>query len=77
MLVVSEMPVGDFTSYGAHDTDFLADGIVHLKMVEVSDTEVQRRLRCVKMRETDHSNNYFSFLRNERGFAVTRAITDF
>jgi hypothetical protein len=46
-------------------------------MVEVSETEVQRRLRCVKMRETDHSNNYFSFFRNERGFAVTRAITDF
>jgi KaiC/GvpD/RAD55 family RecA-like ATPase len=77
VLVVSEMPVGAFTSYGAHDTDFLADGIVHLKMVEVSETEVQRRLRCVKMRETDHSNNYFSFFRNERGFAVTRAITDF
>jgi hypothetical protein len=29
------------------------------------------------MRETDHSNNYFSFFRNERGFAVTRAISEF
>ncbi|HTY46442.1 MAG TPA: ATPase domain-containing protein [Methanomassiliicoccales archaeon] len=75
--IISEMPVGPYTSYGLHDTDFLSDGIIHLKMVEVSDTEVQRRLRCVKMRETDHSTNYFSFFRNERGFAVTRAITDF
>lgn len=76
-VVVNEMPVGPYTSYGLHDTDFLADGIIHLKMVEVSETEVQRRIRCVKMRETDHSTNYFSFFRNERGFAVTRAITDF
>ena len=75
--IVSEMPVGPYTSYGAHDIDFLADGIIHLKMVEVTETEVQRRIRCVKMRETDHSTNYFSFFRNERGFAVTRAITDF
>jgi hypothetical protein len=29
------------------------------------------------MRETEHSTNYFSFFRNEKGFAVTRAITDF
>ncbi len=75
--VINEMPVGPYNNYGLHDTDFLADGIIHLKMVEVSDTEVQRRIRCVKMRETDHSTNYFSFFRNERGFAVTRAITDF
>jgi len=71
------MPVGNYTSYGLHDADFLVDGIIHLKMIEVTDTEVQRRIRCVKMRETDHYNNYFSFFRNERGFAVTRAITDF
>jgi circadian clock protein KaiC len=76
-IMISEMPVGNYTSYGLHDVDFLVDGIIHLKMVEVTDTEVQRRIRCVKMRETDHSNNYFSFFRNERGFAVTRAITDF
>jgi len=76
-IIISEMPVGPYTNYGAHDIDFLADGIIHLKMVEVTDTEVQRRVRCVKMRETDHSTNYFSFFRNERGFAVTRAITDF
>jgi len=76
-LLISEMPVGNYTSYGLHDADFLVDGIIHLKMIEVTDTEVQRRIRCVKMRETDHSNNYFSFFRNERGFAVTRAITDF
>lgn len=76
-LLISEMPVGAYTSYGLHDVDFLVDGIIHLKMVEVSDTEVQRRIRCVKMRETDHSSNYFSFFRNERGFAVTRAISDF
>ena len=77
VFIINEMPVGPYTSYGLHESDFLADGIIHLKMVDVSDTEVQRRIRCVKMRETEHSTNYFSFFRNEKGFAVTRAITDF
>jgi KaiC/GvpD/RAD55 family RecA-like ATPase len=74
--IISEMPVSGYASYGIHDVDFLVDGIIHMKMVEVTETEVQRRIRCVKMRETDHSSNYFSFFRNERGFAVTRAISD-
>jgi KaiC/GvpD/RAD55 family RecA-like ATPase len=75
--IISEMPVGPYTSYGLHDTDFLADGIIHLKMVEIGDTEVQRRIRCVKMRETEHAPGYFSFYKSEAGFGITRAITDF
>ena len=56
VFMISEMPVGDFSYYGGEEMDFLADGIMHLKMVEVGETDVQRRLRCVKMRETDHSS---------------------
>ncbi|MGD0057114.1 MAG: ATPase domain-containing protein [Methanomassiliicoccales archaeon] len=76
-LIVSEMPVGPYTSYGSHDVDFLADGIVHLRMVEDSENEVHRRIRCVKMRETDHATCYFSFFKKDGSFYVTRAITDF
>ncbi|MCE5296597.1 MAG: AAA family ATPase [Euryarchaeota archaeon] len=76
-LIISEMPVGAFSYYGGRDEDFLADGIVHLKMVEVGDTDVQRRLRCVKMRETDHSSTYYSFYYKDNDFYVTRAISDF
>jgi KaiC/GvpD/RAD55 family RecA-like ATPase len=76
-LIISEMPVGTFSYYGGRDEDFLADGIMHLKMVEVGDTDVQRRLRCVKMRETDHSSTYYSFYYKDNDFYVTRAISDF
>jgi len=75
--IISEMPVGAFSYYGGKDEDFLADGIIHLKMVEVGDTDVQRRLRCVKMRETDHSSTYYSFYFKDKNFFVTRAISDF
>ncbi|HSV42893.1 MAG TPA: ATPase domain-containing protein [Methanomassiliicoccales archaeon] len=75
--IISEMPVGLFPYYGGEQVDFLADGIIHLKMVEVGETDIQRRLRCVKMRETEHSSSYYSFYYKEKGFFVTRAISDF
>ncbi|OPY32495.1 MAG: circadian clock protein KaiC [Methanomassiliicoccales archaeon PtaU1.Bin124] len=75
--IISEMPVGVYSYYGGETVDFLADGILHLKMVEVGETDIQRRLRCVKMRETDHSSSYYSFYFKEKGFFVTRAISDF
>ena len=76
-LLISEMPVGVFQYYGGEETDFLCDGIVHLKMVDVGETDVQRRLRCVKLRETDHSSSYFSFYYKDARFFVTRAISEF
>lgn len=75
--IISEMPVGGFTSYGSPEVDFLSDGIIHLSMVRVGDTDVQRMIRCVKMRETEHSTAYFSFLRDKGVFTVTRAISEF
>jgi circadian clock protein KaiC len=75
-LLISEMPVGTFQYYGGEEADFLSDGIIHLRMVEVGETDVQRRLRCVKLRETDHSSSYFSFYYKDAGFFITRAISD-
>jgi KaiC/GvpD/RAD55 family RecA-like ATPase len=75
--LVSEMPVGAFSYYGGETVDFLADGIIHLKMVEVGETDIQRRVRCVKMRETEHSSSYYSFYFKDKTFYVTRAISDF
>lgn len=75
--IVSEMPVSTFEYYGGEIVDFLADGIIHLKMVEVGETDIQRRVRCVKMRETEHSSSYYSFYFKENSFFVTRAISDF
>lgn len=76
-LIISEMPVGPFSCYGTMDTDFLSDGIIHISLAPVGETEVHRRIRCVKMRDTDHATNYFSFLAHKGNFSVTRAITEF
>ncbi len=75
-MVISEMPVGNFQYYGGEETDFLSDGILHLRMVDVGETDVQRRLRCVKLRETDHSSSYYSFYYKDSSFFITRAISD-
>jgi KaiC/GvpD/RAD55 family RecA-like ATPase len=61
------------TTYGE---DYLADGIVHLKMERVGDVNIQRRLRMVKLRATNHSPNFFTLLRGDGGFAVTKVITE-
>lgn len=61
---------------GAYDEGYLADGIVTLKMQVVREVETQRRIRCVKMRETNHDPSYFSLLFNGGRFQVTKAISE-
>lgn len=71
--LISEME-GGATSYGKHDEDFLSDGIIHLKMEKVDDVNIQRRIRCVKMRSTNHNPNYFTLLFSDGEFQVTKVI---
>ncbi len=73
VLIISEMSQ-DSNSYSKFDEGFLADGIVHLKLAEVSDIDVQRRIRVVKMRGTRHAPGFFSLLIDGGQFAVTKAI---
>jgi len=61
------------TPYGE---DYLADGIIHLKMERVGDVNIQRRLRMVKLRATNHSTNFFTLLPQEGSFTVTKVITE-
>ncbi len=63
----------DFGEYGE---DFLADGIIHLKMEQVDEVNIQRRIRCVKMRKTNHSPNYYTLLFEDGKFQATRVISD-
>jgi len=53
---------------------FLADGVIHLKLVEVGAVEVRRRVRCIKMRETDHDMSYHDLTFKDGEFLVTRAL---
>lgn len=60
---------------GRWDEDFLADGVFHLRQHFVSDLEVQRRLRVMKMRGTKHESGYLAFVLDEGRFKVTRAMS--
>jgi len=53
---------------------FLADGVIHLKLVPVGEVEVRRRMRCIKMRETEHDMSYLDLTFKDGEFLVTRAL---
>ncbi|HEX9341747.1 MAG TPA: ATPase domain-containing protein [Thermoplasmata archaeon] len=53
----------------AHDVIFLADGVFELRFSGAGEGKVQLLFRCVKMRHTNHSRDYF-VLRYDKGFAA-------
>lgn len=61
---------------GSFDEGYLSDGIITLKMQVVRDVETQRRIRCVKMRETNHDPSYYSLLFSTAKFQVTKVISE-
>ncbi len=61
---------------GSYDEGYLADGIVALKMQVVREVETQRRIRCIKMRETNHDPSYYSLIYSGGKFQVTKAISE-
>ena len=60
-ILISEMKPGS-QDFGKHGEEYLCDGIIHTKMERVDDANIQRRIRCVKMRGTNHSANYFTLM---------------
>jgi KaiC/GvpD/RAD55 family RecA-like ATPase len=76
-LVLGELPPARAAQYpdafSRHREDYLADGIVHLKMEKRGDFEVQRRLRVVKMRGVKHDVGYHALV-YENGFRVTDVL---
>jgi KaiC/GvpD/RAD55 family RecA-like ATPase len=68
-LVITEMETQSqvFGKYGVEA--FLADGIIHLDM-ERSGRTVGRFIRIVKMREVNHSNDYFPLIVDKDGFKI-------
>ncbi len=55
--------------------DFLADGILQLRLVEVGETDIQLRLRCVKMRWMDHDHTALALNHDGGRFFVTHVIS--
>ncbi len=57
------------------EADYLADGIIHLKMHQVNDVDVQRRIRVVKMRAANHKTGFYALVFEDGEFSVTRAMS--
>ncbi len=73
--LISEMDP-DSRSYAKYDEDFLADGIIYLRMMESGGVSVQRQIRCVKMRATDHNTDFYTLMFDGGRFKTTRVIGD-
>ena len=71
---ISEIPIGErqLTRYGE---DFLTDGILLLEHFEVGETDVQLRLRCVKMREMSQQHGYFAVSHDGSRFLVSQVLS--
>lgn len=75
VFLISEISHGS-TSLVMHDEDFLADGIIHLTMHEVGDSDIQLRLNIIKMRRTRHQRGWFRLMHQGNKFTVTPIIAD-
>ncbi len=74
-LLISEIPSGSRGAFGRYDEEFLADGILHLKHAPIGDTDVQLRIRCVKMRRSKHEHGDFALVHTGDRFQITRVIS--
>ncbi|MBI5000296.1 MAG: AAA family ATPase [Euryarchaeota archaeon] len=75
IFLISEVPHGS-DALVHHDEDYLADAIFHLKLHEVGETDVQLRIRCLKMRRTRHSLGWMRLIMKDGKFVVTPAISE-
>lgn len=62
-------------SNGQLDEAYLADGVIRLDLYPVSDLDVQRRLRCVKLRAVHHDTSSFALAWNDDTFEIARAVS--
>jgi len=71
---ISEVQMGTKqpTLYGE---DFLVDGILLLEHFDVGETDVQLRLRCVKMREMSQQHGYFAVHHDGSRFLVSQVLS--
>jgi len=60
----------------SYDEGYLADGIISLKLQEIGESDVQRRIRAVKLRSTNHKAGYFSLLYSDGMFRATQVISE-
>ena len=72
-LLISEEPELQAPSTGLEE-EFLADGIVLVRLQPVTETAYQRRVQCVKMRSVNQDSDDHTLLFENGRFEVARAI---
>ncbi|MGI0149406.1 MAG: ATPase domain-containing protein, partial [Thermoplasmata archaeon] len=60
-------------AYAKDKEEYLADGIVHLRLARQGEFGMQRQLRVVKMRGTRHETGYHALV-FDNGWKVTRIL---
>jgi KaiC/GvpD/RAD55 family RecA-like ATPase len=75
VFLISEITHGS-VNLVANDEDFLTDGIIHIKMHEVGDADVQLRINCIKMRRTKHQRGWYRLMHTGNKFTATPIISD-
>ncbi|MEK6851661.1 MAG: ATPase domain-containing protein [Candidatus Thermoplasmatota archaeon] len=71
---ITEVPIGSkvLTRYGE---DFLVDGVIFLQHVEVGETDVQLRLRVVKMRNMGHQSGWYAVHHDGQRLLVSQVLS--
>jgi len=75
VILISEISSGN-SKFAAFDEDFLADGIIYLRHYEMGETNIQLRIRCVKLRRRKHKQGYFALIHENNRFAITKVISE-
>jgi len=55
---------------------YLADGVISLKLQNIGEADVQRRIRCIKLRSTNHKTGNFSLMFSDGMFRATQLINE-
>ena len=64
------------SDFGPYHEDFLADGTIQLKFVDVGETDVQLRIRAVKMRHSKIHHGYLTLIFRDGQFMATTPLAE-
>src|SRR5256885_8384025 len=74
--LISEVPSGNHGKLSSFEEEFLADGILYLGHFAKGATDMQLRLRCVKMRRARHALGSFALSRDDGRFQIARPTSE-
>ncbi len=72
--LISESSADEILDSGREE-GYLSDGIIHLSLSSEDENAVRRRIRCVKMRGTNHDTSFYSLQFVNGKFAVTQSMS--